>query len=297
MAAIKLCAKVMLASALVAVPAILLAPAGLALTDDNVVDCTPSPANNPLPAPCTTPLEDQSSSFDISNLPTFTVTPGAAKSRTTFNFSAIVSALGAYAAAPFFYVTYGDGTGFGSPTDLRAINSFPTSHTYSKSGEYTLTGYGVYGGQVEQASVTFTVDKAIETEPTTAPLQSAIWEPVATPPSTNNASTQVESPSQVNVTKTVLKAAPSPTIANAPKIAAAAGTATAIRVGALPDRASVLAAIRIGGKWTTLPDLTTRANGTTTLAPLTFTKPGSYPVRLTLPDGSLRYLKVISRKE
>ena len=297
MAAIKLCTKVLLASALVAVPAILLAPAGLAITDDNVVDCTPSPTNNPLPAPCTTPVEDESNKFDISNLPTFTVTPGAAKSPTKVNFSAILSALGEYAAAPFFYVTYGDGTGFGGPTDLRAISSFPTSHTYNKAGEYTLTGYGVYGGQVEQASVTFTVDKAIETEPTTAPSESAIWEPVTTPTSTNNAITQVESSSQVNVAKTVLKAAPSPTIEKAPKIAAAAGTATAIRVGALPKKVSISAAIRIGGKWTTLPDLTTRANGTTTLAPLTFTKPGSYPVRLTLPDGSIRYLKVISRKK
>ena len=297
MAAIKLCTKVLLASALVAVPAILLAPAGLAITDDNVVDCTPSPTNNPLPAPCTTPVEDESNKFDISNLPTFTVTPGAAKSPTKVNFSAILSALGEYAAAPFFYVIYGDGTGFGGPTDLRAISSFPTSHTYNKAGEYTLTGYGVYGGQVEQASVTFTVDKAIETEPTTAPSESAIWEPVTTPTSTNNAITQVESPSQVNVAKTVLKAAPSPTIEKAPKIAAAAGTATAIRVGALPKKVSISAAIRIGGKWTILPDLTTRANGTTTLAPLTFTKPGSYPVRLTLPDGSIGYLKVISRKK
>jgi PKD repeat protein len=44
--------------------------------------------------------------------------------------------------------------------------------------------------------------------------------------------------------------------------------------------------------WTTLPASQVATNGVLTLPALTFTKAGTYPVKLTLSNGSTRYVKV-----
>ena len=77
------------------------------------IDCTPK-AGKALPVECSlAPGKgvNEPEEFDVSSLPGISVTPGAAKSATTFNLGPLKAALGKYAAMPVFFVNYGDGTG------------------------------------------------------------------------------------------------------------------------------------------------------------------------------------------
>lgn len=116
------------------------------------IDCTPK--NGVVPKQCSwQPGQgdpaDELDNLDPDNLPDMSVVVGAARSATTFSFSAVINALGKYAALELFYFDYGDGTGFGSSASLRSLTSFPTTHIYVQAGTYKIVGYGKFEGKTE----------------------------------------------------------------------------------------------------------------------------------------------------
>jgi hypothetical protein len=116
-------------------------PPGMSQMPAGVTDCTPSRyAPGALPPECTGDFPDEGAGFDISKVPGMEITPGAARTATTFNIGPIIAALGPFASMAVFYVDFGDGTGFGSSGDLKALDGFPTSHVYVNPGTYTVTG-------------------------------------------------------------------------------------------------------------------------------------------------------------
>jgi hypothetical protein len=147
------------------------------------IDCTPK-AGKALPVECgLAPGKgvNEPEEFDVSSLPGISVTPGAAKSATTFNLGPLKAALGKYAAMPVFFVNYGDGTGYGSSSDLRSLNSFPSSHIYVQPGTYTITGYAIADGRTESTTMTVVIEPANQPDPTPDKVSSGDWDPAATP--------------------------------------------------------------------------------------------------------------------
>jgi hypothetical protein len=104
--------------------------------------------------------EGEEQAFSIANLPGVNVVVGAARSVTTFDMSAISGAMGQFSSMALFYVDFGDGTGYGSAGNLRALTSFPSSHIYVQAGNYTITGFGSYQGRTESTSMNITVPSA-----------------------------------------------------------------------------------------------------------------------------------------
>jgi len=101
-------------------------PPGMSQMPAGVTDCTPSRyAPGALPPECTGDFPDEGAGFDISKVPGMEITPGAARTATTFNIGPIIAALGPFASMAVFYVDFGDGTGFGSSGDLKALDGFP----------------------------------------------------------------------------------------------------------------------------------------------------------------------------
>jgi PKD repeat protein len=225
------------------------------------------------------------------------ITPGAARTATTFNLRPMIAALGKYASLPIFYVDFGDGTGFGSSGDLKTMRSFPSSHVYVNPGAYTVTGYASMNGRTESTSATVSIVPAKE-EPAAA-KETKDWQPAATPAATAvvpvdavdrggalNVGTAVTS-----ITERTVKAAAT-SESRAPQVNATTGQTTLVNVPSMPPGSTVTARVKIGKTWTTLPSSKVEANGVLTLPALTFTKAGTYPVKLTLANGSTRYVKV-----
>ena len=292
-----LLASTMIWAAVPASAADIIIPPGGSIPE-GATDCTPSRyAPGALPPECTGSFPKDENAFDTSNLPGLEITPGAARTATTFNLGPIIAALGPYASLSIFFVDYGDGTGFGSSGDLKALGSFPSSHIYVNPGTYTVTGYASVKGQTESTSTTVTIVPAKE-EPA-APKETKDWQSAATPAA--SAVVAVAAADRggalsvgIAVTSVVernSKKAAS-TEGKAPLVNAAAGQTTLVNVPALPAGSAVNARVKIGNKWTTLPASEVEGNGILTLPALTFAKSGTYPVKLTLANGSTRYVKV-----
>jgi hypothetical protein len=82
----------------------------------------------------------------------------------------------------------------------------------------------------------------------------------------------------------------------APTVNATVGQTTLVNVPSLPAGSSVAARVKMGNKWTTLPTGEVESNGILTLPALTFAKSGTYPVKITVANGSTRFVKVKVKK-
>ena len=269
------------------------------------IDCTPK-AGKALPVECSlAPGKgvNEPEEFDVSSLPGISVTPGAAKSATTFNLGPLKAALGKYAAMPVFFVNYGDGTGYGSSSDLRSLNSFPSSHIYVQAGTYTITGYATVDGRTESTTMTVVIEPANQPDPTPDKVSSGDWDPAATPKA--NAVIPVASTSSAgglsigtggSVIAEATSNAPSASAAKAPVVDARANQVVIVSVPSLQDGTGVVGRVKIGNSWKTLPKAEVGDDGVLTLPALTFSKPGTYSVKLSLETGGSRYVTVKVKK-
>jgi len=269
------------------------------------IDCTPK-AGKALPVECSlAPGKgvNEPEEFDVSSLPGISVTPGAAKSATTFNLGPLKAALGKYAAMPVFFVNYGDGTGYGSSSDLRSLNSFPSSHIYVQAGTYTITGYAVADGRTESTTMTVVIEPANQPDPTPDKVSSGDWDPAATPKA--NAVIPVASTSSAgglsigtggSVIAEATSNAPSASAAKAPVVDARANQVVIVSVPSLQDGTGVVGRVKIGNSWKTLPKAEVGDDGVLTLPALTFSKAGTYSVKLSLETGGSRYVTVKVKK-
>jgi hypothetical protein len=265
----------------------------------NAIDCTPRPDGGALPVECSlAPGQGQNEeSFDTSQIPGLQVIPGAARTATTFNIGEIAAALGRYAAMPMFYVDFGDGTGFGSPTDLKSLSSFPSTHVYVNPGRYVITGYVSFDGRTESTSATVTIT-APRAEP--APeLATSNWESAPTPQadsvvpvtaSNRGGALTVGTAASVIVERNSPPAAR--TASRAPQVTATSGQTVLVSIPSLPAGRKISGQVRIGSSWSALPTTGVASDGTLTLPAMTFRKAGTYPVKLTVPGGPARYVKV-----
>ena len=267
------------------------------------IDCTPA-AGKTLPKACTTAVgADDKKGFNISDLPNVRVLVGAARSVTTFDMSAIVSAMGQYASMPIFYVDFGDGTGYGSAGNLRALTSFPSSHIYVQEGAYTITGYGSYEGRTESTTMSITIPSAKNPDPTPDTVASTTW--VST---TNTVTNTVEATGsasavgsvQIGVGGAVISDATSKaaatTTTKAPKVTVKSSNVIIVSIPKLPPSTEVRAEVKVDNTWYEIPVADVTDGGTLTLSALTFIKAGSYTVRLTLASGAKRYVTITVKR-
>ena len=273
------------------------------------VDCTPRTGST-IPSQCNwkpgkgdPALEPPD--FDLGSVPDMTIVVGAARSATSFGYAALIKALGEYASMKNFYFDYGDGTGHGSSGNLQALTSFPTSHIYVQPGTYKVSGYAKFGGQTESATMTISVPPATEPDPTPDKVTSTDWNPAQAPaanaviPVTSSSSATTGGLSIGTGGKTITEAttlAPSTTETKAPVVSAKASQVVIVSVPSLPAGADVSARVKIGGTWRTLPALEVGDNGMLTLPALTFTKAGTYSVKLTVASGGTKYVTVKVKK-
>ena len=269
------------------------------------IDCTPK-AGKALPVECSlAPGKgvDEPEGLDISSLPGISVTPGAAKSATIFNLGPLKAALGKYAAMPVFFVNYGDGTGYGSLSDLRSLNSFPSSHIYVQPGTYTITGYASVDGETESTTMTVVIEPSNQPDPTPDKVNSGDWDPAAKPKA--NAVIPVASTSSAgglsigtggSVIAEATSNAPSALASKAPVVNARANQVVIVSVPSLQDGTDVVGRVKIGNTWRTLPKSEVGDGGVLTLPALTFSKPGTYSVKLSLETGGSRYVTVKVKK-
>ncbi len=288
-----------------AVPALAentIVPPGMSQMPPGAIDCTPSRyAPGALPPECTGQVPSEETAFDISRIPGLEITPGAARTATSFNLSPIISALGPYASLAIFYVDFGDGTGFGNSGDLKSLDRFPTSHVYVNPGTYTVTGYANMDGRTESTSATITIAPAKDQpaaatatqswETTTAPAVKAVVPVTASDRGGALSVGTAESAIVERNSKVVAR-----TESKAPQVTTATGQTTLVNIPSLPAGSKVTARVKIGKTWTTLPATDVEADGTLTLPALTFVKAGNYPVKLSLGNGSTRYMKVKVKK-
>ena len=267
------------------------------------IDCTPYPGKT-IPRECTlAPGEGENEGFNISNLPEVKVVVGAARSVTTFDMSGIISAMGQYSSMALFYVDFGDGTGYGSAGNLRALTSFPSSHIYVDAGNYTITGYGVSKGRTESTTMTITVPSAKNPDPTPDTVASTAWTTT-----TNTVTDTVEATGsatsvgslQIGVGGKVISDATSKpagtTTAKAPKVTVKPSNVIIVTVPKLPPNMAVLAEVKVDGTWYEIPEGDVTDGGTLTLSALTFVKAGSYTVRLTLASGAKRFVTITVKR-
>jgi hypothetical protein len=272
------------------------------------IDCTPK--NGVVPKQCSwQPGQgdpaDEPDNIDLDNLPDMSVVVGAARSATTFSYSALIKALGKYAALEIFYFDYGDGTGFGSSASLRSLTSFPTSHIYVQPGTYKIVGYGKFEGKTESASMTIVVLPASAPDPTPDKVDSTDWNPAKAPaanaviPVTSTSSASSGGLSIGTGGKTISEAtsaAPSTSEKKAPGVDAKANQVVIVSVPSLPAGADVAGKIKVGNTWRTLPTQEVDKSGVLTLPALTFGKAGSYSVRLSVESGGTKYVTVKVKK-
>ena len=267
------------------------------------IDCTPY-AGKTLPRECTlAPGEGENEGFNIGNLPEVKVVVGAARSVTTFDMSGVISAMGQYSSMALFYVDFGDGTGYGSAGNLRALTSFPSSHIYVDAGNYTITGYGVSKGRTESTTMTITVPSAKNPDPTPDTVASTAWTTT-----TNTVTDTVEATGsatsvgslQIGVGGKVISDATSKpagtTTAKAPKVTVKPSNVIIVTVPKLPPNMAVLAEVKVDGTWYEIPEGDVTDGGTLTLSALTFVKAGSYTVRLTLASGAKRFVTITVKR-
>ena len=269
------------------------------------IDCTPK-AGKALPVECRlAPGKgvNEPEGLDVSSLPGISVTPGAAKSATTFDLAPLKKALGKYAAMPVFFVNYGDGTGYGSSSDLRSLNSFPSSHIYVQAGTYTITGYAVADGRTESTTMAVVIEPANQPDPTPDKVSSGDWDPAATPKA--NALIPVASTSSAgglsigtggSVIAEATSNAPSASASKAPVVNARANQVVIVSVPSLQTGTDVVGRVRFGTTWRTLPKAEVGDGGVLTLPALTFSKAGTYSVKLSLETGGSRYVTVKVKK-
>lgn len=272
------------------------------------IDCTPK--NGVVPKQCSwQPGQgdpaDEPDNIDLDNLPDMSVVVGAARSATTFSYSALIKALGKYAALEIFYFDYGDGTGFGSSASLRSLTSFPTSHIYVQAGTYKIVGYGKFEGKTESASMTIVVPPASAPDPTPDKVDSTDWNPAKAPaanaviPVTSTSSASSGGLSIGTGGKTISEAtsaAPSTSASKAPGVDAKANQVVIVSVPSLPAGADVSGKVKVGNTWRTLPTQEVDKSGVLTLPALTFGKAGSYSVRLSVESGGTKYVTVKVKK-
>ena len=269
------------------------------------IDCTPK-AGKALPVECSlAPGKgvNEPEGLDVSSLPGISVTPGAAKSATTFNLGPLKAALGKYAAMPVFFVNYGDGTGYGSSSDLRSLNSFPSSHIYVQPGTYTITGYAIADGQTESTSMTVEIEPSNQPDPTPEKVNSGDWDTAAKPKA--NAVIPVATTSSAgglsigtggSVIAEATSNVPSASVAKAPVVNARANQVVIVSVPSLQTGTDVVGRVKIGNTWRTLPKSVVGDDGVLTLPALTFSKAGTYSVKLSLETGGSRYVTVKVKK-
>ena len=269
------------------------------------IDCTPK-VGKALPVECSlAPGKgvNEPEGLDVSSLPGISVTPGAAKSATIFNLGPLKAALGRYAAMPVFFVNYGDGTGYGSSSDLRSLNSFPSSHIYVQPGTYTITGYASVDGETESTTMTVVIEPSNQPDPTPDKVNSSDWDPAAKPKA--NAVIPVASTSSAgglsigtggSVIAEATSNAPSALASKAPVVNARANQVVIVSVPSLQDGTDVVGRVKIGNSWKTLPTSEVGDDGVLTLPALTFSKAGTYSVKLSLETGGSRYVTVKIKK-
>jgi hypothetical protein len=267
------------------------------------IDCTPY-AGKTLPRECTlAPGEGENEGFNIGNLPDVKVVVGAARSVTTFDMSAVISAMGQYSSLALFYVDFGDGTGYGSASNLRALTSFPSSHIYVEAGNYTITGYGASKGRTESTTMNITVPSAKNPDPTPDTVASTKWTTTtdtvtdtveATGSESSVGSVQIGVGGKVISDATSKAAASTP--AKAPKVKVKPSNVIIVTVPKLPPNMAVLAEVKVDNTWYEIPAGDVTDGGTLTLSALTFVKAGNYTVRLTLASGAKRYVTITVKR-
>jgi hypothetical protein len=269
------------------------------------IDCTPK-AGKALPVECgLAPGKgvNEPEGLDVSSLPGISVTPGAAKSATTFNLGPLKAALGKYAAMPVFFVDYGDGTGYGSSSDLRSLNSFPSSHIYVQAGTYTITGYATVDGRTESTTMTVVIEPSNQPDPTPDKVNSGDWDPAAKPKA--NAVIPVATTSSAgglsigtggSVIAEAVSQAPAASAAKAPVVNARANQVVIVRCHRCKMEQTLLAASRSVIRGRRLPKSEVGDDGVLTLPALTFSKAGTYSVKLSLETGGSRYVTVKVKK-
>ena len=267
------------------------------------IDCTPY-AGKTLPRECTlAPGQGENEGFNIGNLPDVKVVVGAARSVTTFDMSGVISAMGQYSSLALFYVDFGDGTGYGSAGNLRALTSFPSSHIYVEAGNYTITGYGAYKGRTESTTMNITVPSAKNPDPTPDTVASTKWTTT-----TNTVTDTVEATGsassvgsvQIGVGGAVILDAtskvPATSAARAPRVTVKPSNVIIVSIPKLPPNTEVGAEVKVGSTWYEIPAADVTDGGTLTLSALTFVQPGSYSVRLTLASGAKRYVTITVKR-
>jgi hypothetical protein len=261
------------------------------------IDCSPRADGSPIPPECTQiPNEGtDTDAFDFSQFPGIEITPGAARTATTFDLGPIIAALGPYASLAIFYVDYGDGTGFGSPSDLKTLGSFPSTHVYVNPGNYTVTGFASVNGKTESTYRMVPIAPASE-EPAAA-TETKGWQSVATPVTTTLVSVEANATRGglsvgTAISKIMLRhsTAASRTLRKAPQVALTRGQTTLANIPGLPAGSKVNARVKFATSATTLPPSVVQKNGTLTLPALTFSSAGAYPVQLRLANGTSRYV-------
>ena len=267
------------------------------------IDCTPY-AGKTLPRECTlAPGEGENEGFNIGNLPDVKVVVGAARSVTTFDMSAVISAMGQYSSLALFYVDFGDGTGYGSASNLRALTSFPSSHIYVEAGNYTITGYGASKGRTESTTMNITVPSAKNPDPTPDTVAGTKWTTTtdtvtdtveATGSESSVGSVQIGVGGKVISDATSKAAASTP--AKAPKVKVKPSNVIIVTVPKLPPNMAVLAEVKVDNTWYEIPAGDVTDGGTLTLSALTFVKAGNYTVRLTLASGAKRYVTITVKR-
>ena len=272
------------------------------------IDCTPK--NGVVPKQCSwQPGQgdpaDELKNLSPDNLPDMSVVVGAARSATTFSYSAVINALGKYAALELFYFDYGDGTGYGSSASLRSLTSFPTTHIYVQPGTYKIVGYGKFEGKTESASMTIVVPPASAPDPKPDKVDSTDWAPAKTPaansviPVTSTSSSSSADLSIGTGGKTISEAtsaAPSTSEKKAPGVNAKANQVVIVSVPSLPAGADVSGKVKVGKTWRTLPTVEVDQSGVLTLPALTFAKAGTYSVRLSVESGGTKFVTVKVKK-
>jgi len=267
------------------------------------IDCTPY-SGKTLPRECTlAPGQGENEGFNIGNLPDVKVVVGAARSVTTFDMSAVIGAMGQYSSLALFYVDFGDGTGYGSAGNLRALTSFPSSHIYVEAGDYTITGYGAYNGRTESTTMNITVPSAKNPDPTPDTVASTKWTTTtdtvtdtveATGSESSVGSVQIGVGGKVISDATSKAAASTP--AKAPKVKVKPSNVIIVTVPKLPPNMAVLAEVKVDNTWYEIPTADVADGGTLTLSALTFVKAGNYTVRLTLASGAKRYVTITVKR-
>ena len=260
-------------------------------------DCSPRADGSALPSECTQAPGDgsDSDSFDFSRFPGIEITPGVARTATTFDLGPIIAALGPYASMAIFYVDFGDGTGFGNSGDLKSLGSFPTSHVYVNPGDYTVAGFANVNGKTESTYRMVTIAPA--TEAPAAATETKGWQTTSAPAATSVISVLAEDQRSALAVGTAVSKiaersskAASRTAGKAPRVTINKGQTTLVNIPRLPAGTTVTSRVKIGTSWTTLPASVVQKNGTLTLPALTFNEAGTHLVQLRLANGTSRYL-------